>query len=275
MVVGVVGVGLIGGSIALALRKNLNIKKIIGYDSKLNHCEEALELGIVDEIVSFNELLKVDVLFLAIPVEGIIKVVQRLKNIEKNCTIIDLGSTKKKIVENIPLEIRKNFVAAHPMAGKEKTGPKVAIHNLYENMVVVLCDIENSGEIHYQRAKMIFQKIKMKIVYMDAFSHDKHAAFISHLPSFTSYALANTVMNQEDPKNILTLAAGGFKDMSRIAKSSPTMWGDIFKQNKKNILNTVGLLQDELTKAKSMIEEEKWKELEKWMSEATTLHNIL
>ena len=122
---------------------------------------------------------------------------------------------------------------------------------------------------------MIFDKFKMRIVYMDATSHDKHAAFISHLPSFTSYALANTVMNQEDPKNILSLAAGGFKDMSRIAKSSPAMWEDIFKQNRENILNTVSLLQVELAKAKAMIEDEKWEELNIWMSEATTLHNIL
>ncbi len=275
MVIGVIGLGLIGGSMALALKKNLSVSKIMGYDLNLIHCEEALDLKIVDEIVAFEELLDVDILFLAIPVEGIIEVLKKLQNINKNCTIIDLGSTKEKIIDEIPSQIRENFIPAHPMAGKEKIGPKSAVDDLYENMVVVFCDIENSKKIHHERAKMIFQKLKMRIVYMDAVAHDKHAAFISHLPSFTSYALANTVMNQEDPKNILTLAAGGFKDMSRIAKSSPAMWGDIFKQNKTNVLNTIELFQKELTKASTMIKEEKWQELEIWMKDATTLHKIL
>ena len=115
----------------------------------------------------------------------------------------------------------------------------------------------------------------MKIVFMDPKSHDAHASFISHLPHALSYALANSVMGEEDPRSILLLAGGGFRDMSRIAKSSPQMWSDIFKQNKNNLLNSITLFEKELTKAKTMIEEENWEELEAWMSNATTLHKIL
>ena len=115
----------------------------------------------------------------------------------------------------------------------------------------------------------------MKIVFMDPASHDAHASFISHLPHAISYALANSVMGQEDPRSILLLAAGGFKDMSRIAKSSPQMWSDIFKQNKSNILHSIDLFEKELEKSKRMIQEEDWSGLETWMSKATTLHKIL
>ena len=129
--------------------------------------------------------------------------------------------------------------------------------------------------MHKDRAINIFTGIGMKLVFMNSYEHDYHAAFISHLPHAISYALANSVMNQEDPKSILALAAGGFKDMSRIAKSSPKMWTDIFKQNRKNLLKSIELSQKEIEDSKKLIENQKWNELEKWMEEATTLHKIL
>ena len=161
------------------------------------------------------------------------------------------------------------------MAGTEKFGPSAAIDNLYENQIVVLCDIEENLKLHRQRAIELFTQIGMKIVYMEANDHDRHAAFISHLPHAISFALANTVMRQEDPKSIVALAVGGFKDMSRIAKSSPKMWSDIFKQNNKNLLESIEYFQKELKLAKKLIKKKKWDELEDWMRKATTLHNIL
>ena len=271
----IVGLGLMGGSLGLSLKKMGSFSKILGFDHNITHCEEALALNLVDEIVSLKELKSADVIFLAIPVEGIIKVAQNLKDIDKNSTIIDLGSTKEKIVKSIPKEIRTNFVAAHPMTGTEKFGPSAAMEDLYTGKVVVLCDLENSGSLHKDRAINIFTGIGMKLVFMNSYEHDYHAAFISHLPHAISYALANSVMNQEDPKNILSLAAGGFKDMSRIAKSSPKMWTDIFKQNRKNLLKSIELFQKEIEYSKKLIENQKWNELEKWMEEATTLHKIL
>ncbi len=275
MKIGIIGLGLMGGSLGLAFKNIKFISKICGFDHNISHCEEALKLGLVDEIVSFPEIKKCDMIFLAIPVEAIINLMGDLTNIPKDTTIIDLGSTKEEIINKTPKEIRNNFIAAHPMAGTEKFGPSAAIENLYHDKVVVFCGTEDSGEAHKNRAIQIFSHIGMKIVFMNPKEHDKHASFISHLPHALSYALANSVMGQEDPKSILLLAAGGFKDMSRVAKSSPQMWAGIFKQNKDNLLHSINLFEKELLKSKNMIEDNKWEELEEWMGKATTLHKIL
>ena len=275
MVIGIVGLGLMGGSLGLALKKTVDDVKLVGFDHNQTHCDEAKSLGLVDEIVSFDTLKKSDVIILAIPVEAIIKTFEELKDIDIDTTVIDLGSTKAKIVSNTPKEIVSNLVAAHPMAGIEKFGPKAAFEALYAGQVVVLCDIEKNSPIHKQRAIDIFEALKMKIVYMDAKAHDLHAAYISHLPHAISYALANSVLKQEDPKSILALAAGGFRDMSRIAKSSPNMWSDIFQQNKTNLLHSIESFEVELTEVKKMIKEEDAESLKKWMQSATTLHKIL
>jgi len=275
MVAGIVGLGLIGGSLALDLKDLDFIEKVIGYDRNPNHRKKAIELGLVDEIVEFEDIKKCDVIFLAIPVEGIIEALKKLKDVNGNITIIDLGSTKEKIVQNVPKEIRKNFVATHPMTGTEKFGPTAAFKGLYKDKIVVLCNIQDSADMQKKIAEEIFIKIGMQIVYMDANEHDRHAAFISHLPHAISYALANSVLKQEDPKSILILAAGGFKDMSRLAKSSPNMWTDIFKQNRNNLLTSIEVFKKELKFAQKLIEEENWEELKCWMQKATTLHDIL
>ncbi|MFA7069892.1 MAG: prephenate dehydrogenase, partial [Sulfurimonas sp.] len=234
MNIAIVGLGLIGGSLALSLKKLDFIKTIVGHDHNKNHCKEALELGLVEKIVEFDELSGYDVIFLAIPVDGIIRVLKELKNIGPNTTIIDLGSTKEKILKEVPQTIRENFIAAHPMSGTEKFGPSAAIEHLYKDKVVVLCELEDSGKTQVGVAKKIFEALEMRIYIMSASDHDKRAAFISHMPHAISYSLANTVMNQENTNDILALAAGGFRDMSRLAKSSPNMWEDIFRQNKTN-----------------------------------------
>ncbi len=275
MRIGIVGLGLMGGSLGLDIKKTKIVSKVVGYDTNIHHCNEALRLKLVDEIVPFEEIKNCDMIFLAIPVEAIIKTLQSLKDVPKKCTIVDLGSTKEKIVKNTPKEIRKNFIAAHPMAGREFFGPSAAIEGLYKDNIVVLCNIEENEEEHKNKAIQIFSHIGMKIVFMDAKEHDIHAAFISHMPHAVSYALANSVMRQEDPQNILILAAGGFKGMSRIAKSSPKMWGDIFKQNKKNVIDAIESFEKELKKAKDFIKNEKWEELEKWMREGREIHKIL
>ena len=276
MKIGIIGLGLMGGSLGIAARKTYQNLEIIGYDHNDQHCIEALELGIVDKVIdefeSFNE---VDILFLAVPVDGIIEILKSLKNIGKATAIIDLGSTKAKIVNAVPPEIRKNFVAAHPMTGTEKSGPSAAIEGLYHGKAVVLCDVEESGEPQRELAKKIFTDIGMKIFYMGSQEHDRHAAYISHMPHALSYALANSVMKQENPKAIIALAGGGFKDMSRIAKSSPNMWRDIFQQNRSHLLNGIDCFAGELAQCRTLIEEEQWDELHAWMTKANGLHHIL
>ena len=275
MVCAIVGLGLMGGSFSLAMRGYF--KEIIGVDHNENHCKSALDLGLVDKIVDIEDLKKVDVIILAIPIRGIIAVLKELSQLDlkENCTIIDFGSTKKTIIEECPENIRKNLVASHPMAGTEYSGPLAAIADLYENKVMVVCNIDESGEVQRQRAINIFEKLKMKVKYMGADEHDRHAAFISHMPHIVSFSIANAVLKQEDKEHIVTLAAGGFRDMSRLAKSNPHMWGDIFKENKKNLLDSIEAFKSELKKAKAMIENEEWEKLKEWMEMGNELHKIM
>jgi len=274
--IGIIGLGLMGGSLSMALQETLDSFYIIGLDHNEKHSSQALELGLVNEIVlTLEEISNCDIIILTIPVNGIIAISKQFKDLDPKCTIIDFGSTKEKISNSIPKETRENFVTAHPMTGTEKFGPSAALSDLYTDKVVVLCELEKSG-IHQQNvAKKLFSDIKMKLVFMDAKEHDRHAAFISHMPHAVSYSLANAVMKQEAATSIVTLAAGGFKDMSRIAKSSPSMWEDIFRQNKDNLLEAINSFQAELQKCQEMIENEEWKTLNDWMAEANTLHDIL
>jgi prephenate dehydrogenase len=140
---------------------------------------------------------------------------------------------------------------------------------------MVVCNIENSDEVHVKRAFDIFKYLKMKIKIMDASEHDRHAAFISHMPHIVSFSIANSVLNQEDREHIVTLAAGGFKDMSRLAKSNPDMWRDIFRENKKNLLDSIEAFEKCLKKAKKMIENDEWEELKRWMTKGNELHKIM
>ncbi|MCK9490778.1 MAG: prephenate dehydrogenase [Sulfurimonas sp.] len=275
MNIAIVGLGLMGGSLALSLKKLDFVNKIVGSDHNNEHQKIALELELVSEIVKFEEVYNYDVIFLAIPVDGVIKALQRLQNVSAETTIIDLGSTKSKIVASTPASIRKNFIAAHPMTGTENYGPTAAIEGLYEDQVVVLCDLEDSGEIQREVSKKIFKALGMKKYFLKADEHDRHAAFISHMPHAISYSLANTVMKQENKNNIIALAAGGFRSMSRLAKSSPNMWEDIFRQNKTNLLEAIGLFEDELKMLKSSIEKENWSEVNKTMQDGYKLHDIL
>lgn len=276
MNIGIVGLGLMGGSIAKAVKKYGIAKNVYGYARTPSTKKEIEDLKLVDKLMSFEELKNnSDVIILAIPVDSIINMFDELLDVSENTTIMDLGSTKEFIVNNIPKEIRKNFVAAHPMTGTEKFGPKAAIDDLYEGKAVVLCNLEDNDEIHKERVTRIFQEIGMRIIYMDANEHDVHACYMSHLPHAISYSLANTVMNHEDPKSIIALAAGGFKDMSRVAKSSPDMWSDVFRQNKKNLLNSIDLFDKQMKKVREMVENEEYEELKIWMKKANSLHQIL
>jgi len=274
--IGIVGLGLMGGSLAKAVKKYGIAKNVYGYARSDKSKKEISELNLVDELVDIKQLKeKCDVIILAIPVDNIIAFLPELLDIKDETTIMDLGSTKEFIVKNIPASIRTNFIAAHPMCGSEKFGPKAAMDNLYEGKTVVLCDLEENEELHKNRAIKIFQDIGMRLVFMNSREHDIHACYMSHLPHAISYSLANTVMGHEDPRSIIALAAGGFKDMSRIAKSSPDMWTDIFRQNKDNLLDSIDLFDEQMKKVRIMVENENYEELKEWMYKANSLHEIL
>ena len=217
MKIGIIGLGLIGGSVGLCLRDMKLIDRVYGSDMSKENESLALNLGLVDEIITFDKMKEIcDVIFLAIPVEAIVETLQNLKDVKNTTTIIELGSTKEKIISSCPKEIRANLVAAHPMAGTENSGPKAAFKTLLQKAVVVICNDDDTANLHAKRAIEIFSYAGMKIVFMDAKKHDHHVALISHLPHVISYSLVNSVLKEENKRNIINLAGGSFSDVSRI-----------------------------------------------------------
>lgn len=275
MQAGIIGLGLIGGSLGLALRETKMFKRILGYDNNALHEQQALSLGLIDENVNMEEIGQCDVIFIAVPLDFVAKIVNSLENLTTTQTIIDLGSTKHTISELVDSKIRKNYVGAHPMSGTEYSGPKAAKHDLFKNKILILTDIEQSGAFQVAFAKEIFVNLGMQIVKMDSASHDKHIAYISHLPHILSFALANTTLAQEKPENILALIGGGFRSMSRLSNSSPITWRDIFKHNKQHLLDSIIDFEKHFYEAKSYIEKDDWESLVQWMQKANQLHNML
>jgi len=272
---GIVGLGLMGGSFGKVLKKYNLATKIVGYDHNTTHQQEALKLNLVDEIVDIEQLKQCDVIILAIPVDAIIAFLPQLQGVKENTTIIDFGGTKELIVNNIPQSLKKNFVPGHPMTGTEKFGPHAAIDNLYEDHIMVLCDLDKCDPFHKERTIKLFENIKMKLIFMDAKTHDIHACYMSHLPHAVSFCIANVVMNHENPQDIISLAAGGFKDISRVAKSSADMWTDIFRQNRTNLLESIELYEEQLLTIKNLLQNEDYEQIRQWMKKANQLHKIL
>lgn len=275
MQAGIIGLGLIGGSLGLALRETKMFKSILGYDNNALHEQQALSLGLVDENVDLGEISQCDVIFIAVPLDFVASIINDFKTLTPTQTIIDLGSTKHKISTLIDSKIRKNYIGAHPMSGTEHSGPKAAKYDLFKNKILILTDIDKSGAFQVAFAKEIFVNLGMQIVKMDSASHDKHIAYISHLPHVLSFALANTMLAQEKPENILALIGGGFRSMSRLSNSSPITWKDIFKHNQKHLLNAIIDFEKHFSEAKSYVEKDDWDGLEKWMQKANQLHSML
>ncbi len=276
MKVGIVGLGLMGGSLGLALKEEKLISCVSGCDANSAHEQKALELGLVHEILGLDEMKrKCDIIFLAIPVEAIIKITQDLEDVGENTTIIDLGSTKQKIIEAVPAKIRANFIPAHPMAGTEYSGPEAAFKTLYNGAVVVVCDFEESHEMHVKRAVELFSHLGMKIVFMSASEHDHHVGLISHLPHAIAFSLASGVLKEEDRRHIMALGGPTFRGMIRVAKSSPVMWSDIFKQNKQNLIGAINMFKNELSECEKLVRDERWDELYSWMDGARKIREIL
>ena len=282
MKIGIIGLGLMGGSMGLALKdigqiQQRYINRIVGYDNNPLHAQQALNLGLIDECVALNEIWQCDVVFLSVPLGGIIEIIQSLTPdmIHPQITLIDVGGAKVEILKSIPEWLRTYFVGAHPMCGTEFFGPSGALAELYKNNIVILTDVEQSGAYQVEVAKDIFISIGMKILKMSAQEHDKHIALISHMPHIMSYALANATLAQEDPQTILALVGGGFRSMSRISKSSPLMWKDVFKQNKDNVLQAMAYFQDKFEEARILLENEDWEGLEAFMAQANMLHKFL
>ena len=242
MKIGIIGLGLIGGSIALKLKEVNNKIIIYGFDQNTDSIDYSLTNNIIDKRFNPDSLIGFDYIFLAIPVESIKKQLKIiLDKISKETLVIDLGSTKYQICNSVKTHNnRSNFLAAHPIAGTEFSGPLAAQKDLFNNKVMILCETENTNPSLLLSAIEIFKKLGMTIKTMDSLEHDKHIAYVSHLSHISSFMLGKTVMDKEDDEQtIYDMAGSGFESTVRLAKSSPEMWSSIFIENKKYIIESL------------------------------------
>ncbi|AZZ57722.1 prephenate dehydrogenase [Riemerella anatipestifer] len=279
MVVGLIGVGLIGGSMALKLKSKNTSIKICGTDNSINHLNEALALGIIDEADDLeNTVKKADLIIIAIPVDATQKILPNVLDLlDQHQTVMDTGSTKLGIVNAIKNhENRNRFVASHPMWGTENSGPKSAQLDSFSGRVAVLCDAKDSAKDAVEKVSEVYQLLEMNLVEMTSEQHDIHTAYISHISHITSYALANTVLEKEKEEDtIFQLASSGFSSTVRLAKSHPEMWVPIFKQNKENVLDVLNEHISQLRKFKAALEKENYDFLEELIKNANKIRGIL
>lgn len=274
----IIGVGLIGGSFALKCKKMGWANKIIGVDANPQHAEQALALGLVDEVLDLNDAVQqADVVVLSIPVNALTVLLPKILDGVDHQVVIDMGSTKSEIsaaVEDHPK--RGRFVASHPMWGTEYSGPGAAVDNAFENKAVILCDLDKSDDDAAAVAKEIFTALPMRIIEMNATDHDLHAAYVSHISHITSFALANTVLEKErEDDAIFEMASAGFESTVRLAKSSPEMWTPILMHNRENVLDVLNEHIAQLRKFKACLEKENWEYLNELMTNANQIKRII
>jgi len=276
--IAVIGLGLIGGSLALELKK-LSWATIYGIDNNEEHLQKALDLGIIYEKATLDIVKDVDIVIIAVPVNAIPTVATEVLDLIDDKTLVfDVGSTKNAVCETLKKHPkRKNFVALHPISGTEFSGPDAAIYNLFSDKVNIICEQNLSSKEMIDRTVSLFNKIKMRTVFMDsAEQHDKHIAYVSHLSHISSFMLGKTVLEiEKDEKSIFDMAGSGFESTVRLAKSNPQTWTPIFLQNKENILKSLNEYIKNLETFKQLIEAEASEEVFTVMEETNRIKNIL
>lgn len=279
MVIGIIGIGLIGGSMALDLRQRGFASKIIGVDNNPEHLEMAQVLGIIDDSASLDEVARSsNIIIISTPVDIAPKVAANLLDqIDSKQIVIDVGSTKEYICNYLREHPkRKQFIACHPIAGTEKTGPKAAQHQLFDHKVNIICNPEESSEEALKVVNDMFDHLKMEAIEMDAQEHDRHIAFVSHLSHVTSFALSSTVLKiEKDEKSIFNMAGSGFASSVRLAKSSPEMWAPIFTQNAGHISTALEVYIEQLMQYKEVIDEGMTGEAYDMIANAAQIKRIL
>ncbi len=274
----IIGTGLIGGSFALDIQQEYSEAIVYGIDKNPSHLKEAKELGVIHKEATFDELSKADIVFVTIPVDTALSVLPKvLDAIHDNALVIDVGSTKQRICEVVKNHAkRRNFLASHPIAGTEFSGPKAALIGLYKEKTNIICEVEKTAFKLQEKAMNIFSKIGMRIRYMDPVSHDKHIAYVSHLSHISSFMLGKTVIEKEkNERDIFDMAGSGFESTVRLAKSSPAMWTPIFKQNKTNVIETLEEYIENLQKFKTLMQEDQFDKVFDEMQNTNHIKNIL
>ncbi len=276
--IAIIGVGLIGGSLAIQLHEKKLSSRLIGVDADEEHLQQALALELVDEVLPINEAIEnADVIILAFPVDKMVEVLPAILDRITNQVVLDLGSTKSQLTEAVKNHPKRGrYIATHPMWGTEYSGPAAAIRGAYENKAVIICNAEESDVDAVEWVKYMYKKIGMHILEMEAKAHDLHAAYISHISHITSFALANTVLEKEkEEQAIFELASAGFESTVRLAKSNPAMWVPIFLQNRENVLDVLKEHIAQLERFRESIEKNDDEYLMKLIEDANKIKRII
>ena len=274
----IIGVGLIGGSFALDIKKTNPKATLFGIDKNETHLDEAFQLNIIDSKATLNDLTNADLVILAIPVDATLKVLPIiLDTISDKAIVFDAGSTKEDIclaVKNHPK--RRNYLAAHPIAGTEYSGPSAAIHGLYKDKTNIICEVEETAFKLQEKVLQLFSDLGMRIRYMNPKAHDKHIAYMSHLSHISSFMLGKTVIEKEkNERDIFDMAGSGFESTVRLAKSSPAMWTPIFEQNKTNVIETLDEYISNLKHFKELMENNNFEAVHQEMENTNYIKDIL
>ena len=278
MKVGIIGVGLIGGSLALSAREHIPDVEIFGSNRSEVNLQKSLDLGLINFILEDAFIKQMDVILLTIPVDvAMDRLVDLLDEVNDNALIIDFGSTKAAICQQVALHSKRGqFLATHPIAGTEYSGPEAALPDLFQDKIQILCETQKTRPDLLEWAQDWFKKIGMNLREMDPVEHDQHITYVSHLSHISSYMLGKTVMEKEkDQSAIFDMAGSGFSSTVRLAKSSPHMWIPIFKQNKENISETLLQYINNLNQFKQLLDADKFDELHKQILEINQIRQIL
>ena len=278
MTVTIIGIGLIGGSLAMALKEKRLADHIIGVDNSEKHLRTAMDRGLIDEYCTLEEAIpKSSLIILAVPVDALTGLLSKVMDAVTDQVVMDTGSTKEYVIRAIEDHPKKKrFVATHPMWGTEYSGPEAAVSGAFVNKAVVICNAEQSDADAFQLVTNLYQQLGMHLVYMEATAHDLHAAYVSHISHITSFALANTVLEKEKEEDaIFELASGGFESTVRLAKSNPDMWVPVFQQNRENVLDVLNEHIAQLRKFKSCLEKENYAYLKELIENANNIRRIL
>ncbi len=279
MTVGIIGLGLIGGSLGLDIRANGFADRILGAEENPEHALEALKFGLIDEVLPLDHLcLEADLIVLAVPVRAMAQLYPEVLNrIRPDTVVVDMGSTKGALAEAIQGHPRRGrAVLAHPMAGTEFSGPNAAVHNLFQGKAAILCDLHLSDPDAREKAERLFKSLFMRLLFMGSQDHDLHAAYVSHVSHISSFVLALTVLEKEkSEQNIFDLASGGFASTVRLAKSSPRMWADVYEQNGQHITDVLDSYIEKMVAFRNAIAEGDFDQTYAWMAEANDIGRIL
>ena len=274
----IIGTGLIGGSMAIALREKGIAAKLIGVDASESHRLKAIQLNLVDEIKDLGDAVaESNLIIVAVPVDASEELLPQVLDHVDRQVVMDVGSTKYGVLESIANHPRRSrFVATHPMWGTEYSGPEAAISGAFVNKATIICNKEETDADAIDMAENIYRSLGMHLLYMDAAAHDLHAAYVSHISHITSFALANTVLEKEREDNaIFEMASAGFESTVRLAKSNPSMWVPIFMQNRENVLDVLNEHISQLRKFKSCLEKENYEYLRELIENANKIKRII